>query len=71
MNKILFVIPLVLMASSASAQQRVGQDACSRDVQRFCRAQMQDGDQIILACLKQNRAKISKGCQQMLASHGQ
>ena len=71
MSKILFVIPLVLMASSASAQQRVGQDACSRDVSRFCRAQMQDGDQIILACLKQNRAKISKGCQQMLASHGQ
>jgi hypothetical protein len=71
MNKILFVIPLVLMTSSASAQQRAGQDACSRDVSRFCRAQMQDGDQVILACLKQNRAKISKACQQMLASHGQ
>ena len=71
MSRILFVIPLVLMASIASAQQRVGQDACSRDVQRFCRAKMQDGDQIILACLKQNRARISKACQQMLASHGQ
>ena len=73
MTKILFVIPLVLMASSASAQtqQKEGHDACARDVSRFCRAQMQDGDQIILACLKQNRAKISKGCQQMLASHGQ
>ena len=71
MNKFFFVIPLVLMATSASAQQRVGQDACARDVQRFCRAQMQDGDQIILVCLKQNRAKISKACQQMLASHGQ
>jgi hypothetical protein len=32
---------------------------------------MQDGDQIILACLKQNRAKISRACQQKLASHGQ
>ena len=71
MTRFLFVIPLVLMATSASAQQRVGQDACSRDVQRFCRAQIQDGDQIILACLKQNRARISKACQQMLASHGQ
>jgi len=71
MSRILFVIPLVLMATGASAQQRVGQDACSRDVQRFCRAQIQDGDQIILACLKQNRARISKACQQMLASHGQ
>ena len=75
MNKILFVIPLVLITSAASAQtpqdRQKGHDACSRDVSRYCRAQMQDGDQIVLACLKQNRAKISKGCQQMLASHGQ
>ena len=63
------VLPLMLMAPSASAQQ--GQDACARDVSRFCRAQMNEGDMIVLACLKQNRAKISKGCQQMLASHGQ
>jgi hypothetical protein len=73
MTKILFVIPLVLMASSASAQtqQKEGHDACARDVSRFCRAQMQDGDQIILACQKQNRSRISKACQQKLASHGQ
>ena len=71
MTRFLFAISLVLMASGASAQQKQGQDACARDVSRFCRAQMQDGDQIILACLKQNRAKISKACQQMLASHGQ
>lgn len=72
MNKIFFVIPLILMASSASAQQQQqGHDACARDVSRFCRAHMQDGDQIVLACLKQNRSRISKACQQMLASHGQ
>ena len=71
MTKFFFAIPLVLMASSASAQQQAGHDACARDVSRFCRAQMQDGDQIVLACLRQNRAKISKACQQMLASHGQ
>ncbi|WP_291847463.1 hypothetical protein [Bradyrhizobium sp.] len=69
MTKILFIIPLVLMATAAPAQQ--GHDACARDVSRFCRAQMQEGDQIILACLKQNRARLSKACQQMLASHGQ
>ena len=63
------VLPLVLMASAASAQQ--GQDACARDVSRFCRAHMQDGDQVVLACLKQNRARISKACQQVLVSHGQ
>jgi Cysteine rich repeat len=69
MTRILFIIPLVLMATAAPAQQ--GHDACARDVSRFCRAQMQDGDQIILACLKQNRARLSKACQEMLASHGQ
>jgi len=68
MTRLLFAIPLVLMASAASAQQ--GHDACARDVSRFCRAQMNDGDQIVLACLQQNRARISKPCQQMLTSHG-
>ena len=73
MTKILFVVPLILMVSSASAQtqKKEGHDECARDVSRYCRAQMQDGDQIIQACLKQNRAKISKACQQKLASHGQ
>ena len=75
MSKIVFVIPLLFIASVASAQtpqdRQKGQDACSRDVSRYCRAQMQEGDQLVLACLKQNRAKISKACQQMLASHGQ
>ncbi len=69
MNRYFFFIPLVLMASVAAAQQ--GRDACARDVSRFCRAQMNDGDQIVLACLKQNRARISKACQQVLISHGQ
>ena len=69
MTRFLLALPLVLIASNAFAQQ--GHDACARDVSRYCRAQMQDGDQIVLACLKQNRARISKPCQQMLASHGQ
>jgi hypothetical protein len=73
MTKLLFAIPLVLITSAAAAQQdrQKGHDACARDVSRHCRAQMQEGDQVVLACLKTNRAKISKGCQQMLASHGQ
>ena len=68
MTRFLFVIPFVLIASAASAQQ--GHDACARDVSRFCRAQMNDGDQIVLACLQQNRARISKACQQTLAATG-
>jgi hypothetical protein len=71
MTRFLFVVPFLLMASGASAQQRQGHDACARDVSRYCRAQMNDGDQIVLACLKQNRARISRACQQVLISHGQ
>jgi hypothetical protein len=46
-------------------------DACTRDVSRFCRGQMNDGDSVVLACLKQNRAKLSKGCAKVLTDHGQ
>jgi hypothetical protein len=69
MARILFIIPLVLMASGASAQQ--GHDACARDVSRFCRALMNDGEQIVLACLKQNRPRLSKACEKVLTDHGQ
>jgi hypothetical protein len=69
MARILFSIPLVLMASMASAQQ--GHDACARDVSRFCRAHINDGDQIVLSCLKQNRGRLSKACEKVLADHGQ
>jgi len=70
MTRFLFAIPLVLIATAASAQQQ-GHDACARDVSRFCRAHMQEGDQIVLACLKENRARLSKACQKTLADHGQ
>jgi len=63
------VMFVVLIASGASAQP--GHDACARDVSRFCRARINDGDQVVLACLKQNRAKLSKACEKVLTEHGQ
>jgi hypothetical protein len=74
-----FLIALTLLSVSipaaAIAQQRSGtaeeQAACSRDVQRYCRAVIDQGDFTILACLQQNRPKISKPCDQVLKSHGQ
>jgi hypothetical protein len=73
MTRFLFAVsvslPLVVFASGAYAQQ--GHDACARDVSRFCRAYMQQGDQIVLACLKQNRARLSKACDKVLTDHGQ
>jgi Cysteine rich repeat len=69
MARFLFIIPLGLLASAASAQQ--GHDACARDVSRFCRAQINDGDQVVLACLQQNRARLSRACAKVLTDHGQ
>jgi hypothetical protein len=60
----------VFSASQVWAQQ--SHDACARDVSRLCRALMNDGDQMaVLACLKQHRSRISKGCNQVLIDNGQ
>jgi hypothetical protein len=71
MTRIVFIIPFVLMVSAASAQSSRPDPGCARDVARHCRAVMNDGDQAVLACLKQNRAKISKTCEKVLTDHGQ
>ncbi|MBR0844620.1 MULTISPECIES: cysteine rich repeat-containing protein [Bradyrhizobium] len=71
MTRFLFVISLLLCTSAASAQQQPGHDACARDVSRFCRAVMNNGDGAVLACLKQNRTRLSKGCDKVLTDHGQ
>ena len=60
--------------SSAVAARGTSQEeaACRRDVRRFCRDIPDSaGSLSFLMCLKQNRAKISKACQNVLASHGQ
>ncbi|MGX1318348.1 hypothetical protein AB7M17_001801 [Bradyrhizobium sp. USDA 377] len=71
MTRFLFVVSLLLCASAASAQQQPGHDACARDVSRFCRAVMNNGDGAVLACLKQNRTRLSKPCDKVLTDHGQ
>ena len=77
MNKFFFALCLVSISVStgAMAQQRSGtpeeQKACTRDVERFCRDVMDQGDFTVLACLKDHRAKISKACDQVLKNHGQ
>ena len=74
MIRILFIVPfvisLVLAASAASAQQQ-GHDACARDVARHCRAVMNDGDDAVLSCLKQHRARLSRACDKVLTDNGQ
>jgi len=76
MRKYLLALTLLSISTAAFAQaQRSGtpeeQKACTRDVQRFCRHVIDQGDFTILACLKENRAKISEACDQVLKNHGQ
>ena len=72
MTRFFFAIVFVLVAAaSASAQQRPGQDACGRDASRFCRAHLNDGDMVVLACLKEHRSKLSKACAKVLAENNQ
>ena len=77
MRKFFFALALLSasVSTGAIAQQRSGtpdeQKACSRDVSRFCRTVMDQGDFTVLACLQQNRAKLTKACSQVLTNHGQ
>ena len=78
MRKIFLALSLLSIAISTDAfaqQHRSGtveeQKACARDVQRFCRPVIDQGDFTILACLQQNRSKITPACDQVLKNHGQ
>ena len=78
MRKFLLALTLLSLTASSGAfaqQQRGGtpeeQKACTRDVQKFCRPVIDQGDFTILACLKEHRSKISAACDQVLKSNGQ
>ena len=70
MTRFLFALSFVVIAATSASAQQQGQDACARDASRFCRAHLNEGDMVVLACLQQNRARLSKACQATLASHG-
>jgi hypothetical protein len=79
--KFLFVTAVLLASASVSAMaespqsNRSGtpeeQKACSKDVSRYCRALMNEGDLVILSCLQQHRPSISAACNKVLTDHGQ
>ena len=78
MRKFLLALTLLSLTASSGAfaqQQRSGtpeeQKACNRDVQKFCRPVIDQGDFTILACLKEHRSKISAACDQVLKNNGQ
>ncbi len=71
MTRFLLGFPLLLIAAAASAQSGRPDPGCARDVSRFCRAQMDQGDMVVLQCLQQHRARLSKVCAKVLTDHGQ
>ena len=75
MCKFLVALSLLYVSISVSALAHSGTEqdekACGRDVQRFCRKLMDQGDLTILACLKEHRPKLSPACRYVLVSHGQ
>ena len=78
MRKYLLALALSSLAFSTASYADNGgrgtpeeQKACTRDVQKHCRAVIDQGDFTVLACLKENRAKISHACNQVLTTHGQ
>jgi hypothetical protein len=75
-HKIALVITLLLICFStlAIAQHAGGeqeQAACARDVSRYCRKVIDQGDFTVLACLKQNRKQLTAACNRVLVDHGQ
>lgn len=69
---VLAAATITLMTASAAMAQGTTQEreACTPDVRRLCKSA--GGETfVVLACLKQNRAKLSKACQQVLADNGQ
>ena len=79
MRKFLLAVTLLSISVSSGAfaqqQSRSGtpeeQKACNRDVQKFCRPVIDQGDFTILACLQQNRPKLSPECALVLKNHNQ
>jgi hypothetical protein len=71
----LILLSLSVSTGAMAQQQRSGtpeeQAACARDVQRYCRPVIDQGDFTVLACLQQNRPKLSKACDMVLKNHGQ
>jgi len=73
MIKFVLAISILATAGAASAQHAGSeqeQQACARDVHRYCRQLIGQGDSAILTCLQQNRGKLGTACGKVLTDNG-
>ena len=77
-TRVSFFAVLVLSVSSfvgaAYAQDDIrkrGDRACGGDSRRMCTKVFQGGDMAVLACLQQNKVRLSGGCRKFLTEIGQ
>jgi hypothetical protein len=66
---IILSTPSGLLAQQGGTEQE--RQACAPDVKRHCAKVLDQGDLVILDCLKQNRPKLSPSCDKVLVDHGQ
>ncbi|MCC8953648.1 hypothetical protein H8B02_09345 [Bradyrhizobium sp. Pear77] len=75
MNKPLLALALLASLPTETFAQHAGTEqdekACIRDVQRYCHNFVDQGDFVILACLKKNRTRLHPACRDVLIRHGQ
>jgi Golgi apparatus protein 1 len=65
MKKMMAGVTFVVLLAAGSA--RAAEGACQADIDKLCQG-VQPGEGRILACLKTNKAQVSKPCQAKLAS---
>lgn len=75
MKKRVVILSLMLLgaatASASAGGSKEQDDACRPDVRRYChQVHPEDGDNAYLACLQENRAKLSVKCRAVLEDNG-
>jgi hypothetical protein len=76
MKSQIYVAAIALLTlNSAAFAQNAGtpedRAACEASVKRYCAKAIEGGDMVVLACLQQNRSRLTSACQQVLIKYGQ
>jgi len=78
MSKTILTFAFVLACGAGALAQgsthrgtQQDEKACRGDVSRHCRKVMQEGDMVILQCLKEHRQQLTRACRQVLEQNGQ